>query len=137
MAPPLLHSSSLDVECWTLDVERSSESTSRDPSANAPPSFDVRCSTFDVRCSSRPAILIPPGDPVALADAILLLVDNPELRAALGRGARPRAQAAFDIRIAAAGLARHYREVVDAGRATVPIGTAARSCTAPTRLRGR
>jgi glycosyltransferase involved in cell wall biosynthesis len=53
MVPLVSHSSSLDVECWTLDVERSSESTSRDPSSHAPPSFDVQRSTFDVRRSSE------------------------------------------------------------------------------------
>jgi glycosyltransferase involved in cell wall biosynthesis len=68
---------------------------------------------------AKAAELIPPGDGLALAKAIeRLLADAPE-RLRLGSAARRRAEAAFDIRTAAEGQLRHYREVV--GRKTTGL----------------
>jgi glycosyltransferase involved in cell wall biosynthesis len=61
------------------------------------------------------ARLVPAGDAEALAAAIAELMQNPEERARLGLAARRRAEAAFDIRQAAAGLVRHYRDARGSG----------------------
>jgi len=42
-------------------------------------------------------LVVPPRDPDALAAAINALIADPERRAALGRAARQRAQAEFDL----------------------------------------
>ena len=60
------------------------------------------------------ACLVPPGDATALAAEIRSLLADEPRRAAMSTAARRRADAAFDIRLAAAGLARHYREVLSA-----------------------
>ncbi|MEO6461739.1 MAG: glycosyltransferase, partial [Candidatus Eisenbacteria bacterium] len=44
----------------------------------------------------RDAILVPPGDAQALADALELLAASPDLRRALGTAARERARSEFD-----------------------------------------
>jgi glycosyltransferase involved in cell wall biosynthesis len=58
------------------------------------------------------ARLVPAGDEEALASAIAELAANPQERVRLGQAARRRAEACFDIRQAAAGLVRHYREMI-------------------------
>ncbi len=50
-------------------------------------------------------LLVPPGDPRALADAIARLHDDPALRARLGEAARARVEHDFDLRRNAASLA--------------------------------
>ncbi len=60
---------------------------------------------------SEAAMLIPPDDPRALAEAIEALLLHPERRAVLGQRARGRIVAAFDADRSAAGLLRHYNEV--------------------------
>ena len=42
-------------------------------------------------------LLVPPGDPVALGQAIKLLADNKGLRAQLGRNGRPRAERDYEV----------------------------------------
>ncbi len=63
------------------------------------------------------ARLIPAGDEAALANAVAELISNPQERARLGMAARRRAEAQFDIQLAAAGLVQHYR---DLGRRPLP-----------------
>lgn len=58
------------------------------------------------------ALLVPPDDVASLAAAILRLLEDAELRAAIGRAARQRAEQAFDARQAAAALTAHYRELI-------------------------
>jgi glycosyltransferase involved in cell wall biosynthesis len=56
----------------------------------------------------REALLVAAGDEAALAEAILRLVEDPELRERLGTAARKRALAEFDqVRIAASSLATY------------------------------
>jgi glycosyltransferase involved in cell wall biosynthesis len=60
---------------------------------------------------SHSARLVPPDDPIALSRAMLEVLCDAPLRAALASSARRRAEEAFDIRSAAAGLIEHYRAV--------------------------
>ncbi len=61
-------------------------------------------------------LLVPPGDPEALAAALGRLLDSPELRARLGAAARLRVEQRFTWRAAAAGTAEWYRERIAAVR---------------------
>jgi len=62
-------------------------------------------------------ILVPPGDPEALAKAIAELLAAPEARSQLGARARPRIEAAFSWPRVAEATVSVYREVVEARRA--------------------
>ena len=61
---------------------------------------------------AQAAWLVPPDDPGAMATAILRLLKDADLRAAIGQSARRRAELAFDAQRAAAALGRHYRELI-------------------------
>ncbi len=62
------------------------------------------------------ALLVPPDDAESLAAAIVRLLRDAELRAAIGRAARQRAEQAFDAQQAAEALAAHYRELIASRR---------------------
>ena len=66
------------------------------------------------------ALLIPPRDAKALADAILRLIDDDGLRAQLGRAARARAIGTFDEVRVTETVVRHYQALLDgrSGRAS-------------------
>jgi glycosyltransferase involved in cell wall biosynthesis len=55
-------------------------------------------------------LLVPPGDPPALAAALLELAHDPELRAALGANAK-QAAAAHDVSRTIAAHIKLYREI--------------------------
>lgn len=57
-------------------------------------------------------VVVPAGDSLVIADAVIRLLRDPILRQLLGRAARRRAQQAFDIRQAAARLIKQYHEVL-------------------------
>ena len=61
---------------------------------------------------SQAAVLVPPGDPSALAVAIRPLLLDGQLRKSLGAAARGRAESAFDIVCAAARLTDQYHSVL-------------------------
>lgn len=54
-------------------------------------------------------LLIPPADPEALADAIELLMDNPDFRLTLGKSARERVASSYNLSANAAQLATIFR----------------------------
>ena len=58
------------------------------------------------------AILVPAGDAAALADGIVRVLTDDVMRRAMQGAIRQRAEAAFDVRRAAAGLVRHYRDLM-------------------------
>ena len=65
------------------------------------------------------ALTVVPGDPEALAAAILELLRNPELRARLGAAGRARVLKGFTWRVAAEGCVEQYRALLeDRARAT-------------------
>jgi glycosyltransferase involved in cell wall biosynthesis len=57
------------------------------------------------------ALLVPPDEPGAMADAILRLLTNAALREQLAHAGRRRAEQTFDARHTALALASHYRQV--------------------------
>jgi glycosyltransferase involved in cell wall biosynthesis len=59
----------------------------------------------------REGLVVPPGDPDALASGILRLLGNPELRARMGEAGRRRAEA-FDIRRAVARTEQVYERLL-------------------------
>ena len=67
---------------------------------------------------------MPPGDPRALAQAVIALLEDEERRSALGAAARELAQARYAWPDVAARLAAIYELV--AGRAPAPTGVRVR-----------
>jgi glycosyltransferase involved in cell wall biosynthesis len=61
--------------------------------------------------------LVPPGDPAALADALLLLLGSPSMRAELGAAGRRRVLDRFTWRATAVGTAEQYRALLEMGQA--------------------
>lgn len=61
----------------------------------------------------RSGILVPPCDPVRLAEAIVKLLRNPDLRKRLGKEARERIREKFDIRKLALETQAVYEEVIE------------------------
>jgi glycosyltransferase involved in cell wall biosynthesis len=61
---------------------------------------------------SQSARLVRPDDAAGLAESLVELLGDAALRARLGAAARSRAEAAFDVRRAAAGLVEQYRAAI-------------------------
>jgi glycosyltransferase involved in cell wall biosynthesis len=61
-------------------------------------------------------LLVEPGDPIALADAIERLAGDPDLRSRLGRAGRDRVLGEFDLRVNTAILADRFRAAIEAPR---------------------
>lgn len=68
--------------------------------------------TREVFPNADSALLVPPGDAAALAEAVVDSLQSRDRRAALGRAARRRAEEAFDLRLAAAGTIDQYRQAI-------------------------
>ena len=69
----------------------------------------------EVVADGRTGLLVPPGDPVALADAVNVLVRDQALAAAMGRRGRERVVAEFDWAAIAAQTAGLYAELTGIG----------------------
>ena len=65
---------------------------------------------------NRTGVLVPPGDPAALAEQILVLLDRPELRMQLGNAARKHAEREFNFTEAVKQLERVYDELLNDNR---------------------
>ncbi len=63
--------------------------------------------------SGRTGQLVPPKSPPALAEAIILLLEQPALREQMGRAARRHAEIEFDINVAVKRLEVIYDELLD------------------------
>ncbi len=73
-------------------------------------------SGFDEVCRhSRDALLVPPGDPGALASALIDLIDDPEMRVRLGSSAAARARREHDSPVAAGRYADFFEAVAARG----------------------
>ena len=70
---------------------------------------------------SGTAMLVPRDDPQTMAAAIGTLLTSKARRKALGKAARLRAEALFNIEAATTGLARHYRQVISRRQDDSPI----------------
>lgn len=68
----------------------------------------------DLVLDGETGVLVPPGDPGALADAVLVLLNDPERAAAMGQKARERASA-FSLEAMLAKLDELYCELLDRG----------------------
>lgn len=90
---------------------------------------------FPSECQA--ACLVPPDDAARLAAAMVELLNDAALRARLGAAARCRAQQAFDVRRTAAGLVRHYREVVALLQGYSPESRAHEATCDPLQAQGR
>ena len=77
-------------------------------------------------------LAVPPGDPQALASALLRVLGDADLRARLGAAARARVLEKFTWRAAAIATAERYRALIEAGRDPVDWDRMAAD-----RLRGR
>ena len=66
--------------------------------------------------SGETGLLVPPSDPGALAAALLLALDDPELRVRLGEAGRSRVLERFTWQATARATAEQYREALVAGR---------------------
>jgi glycosyltransferase involved in cell wall biosynthesis len=64
----------------------------------------------------RTASLVPPGDPGALAAALVELLDDPARRDAMGAAGRERAVGRYSWRATAEATAQQYREVIELAR---------------------
>jgi glycosyltransferase involved in cell wall biosynthesis len=67
--------------------------------------------TPEVVADGANGLLVPPRDPAALADGLLRLLGDPELRARMGAAARSRALD-FDIRKAVGRMERVYADLL-------------------------
>lgn len=67
----------------------------------------------EIVTTGETGLLIPPGDPTAMADAIAKLADDAELRETLGRNARVLVEAKFTARIETAQTCQIYEKVLD------------------------
>ncbi len=76
----------------------------------------------EVVAEGETGLLVPPGDPEALAEALNVLVRDPDLAAAMGQAGRARAAAEFEWAEIAAQTAALYRELTSRGALTGGAG---------------
>jgi glycosyltransferase involved in cell wall biosynthesis len=71
---------------------------------------------------SDSGILVPPGDMKALADAMVSLAQNPELRRTMGAAAKERYEKLFSPRVVVPFMVETYRRVTKNGRGSADEG---------------
>ncbi len=79
---------------------------------------DVGTGTTEAIEPGATGLVVQPGSPRALADAIGALLDDPNRREAMGRAARERVLRRHSARVQATSMQRIYEEVADAGSAS-------------------
>jgi glycosyltransferase involved in cell wall biosynthesis len=77
----------------------------------------------DIVDDGETGVLVPPGDPTALREAIRRLLDDPRERARLGRNARRAVETRFSLDGYAATLANLLDELGEAGASRRPAGS--------------
>jgi glycosyltransferase involved in cell wall biosynthesis len=73
-------------------------------------------------------LLVPPGDPEALAAGIVRALNDPELRARIGAAGRERALSMFTWRATAVGTVEQWRILLDDHARAQRDGIAGASC---------
>ncbi|UGY90539.1 glycosyltransferase [Streptomyces gobiensis] len=73
---------------------------------------DVSGARESLHPAQRPACLVPPAEPPALARALTHLLMNPQLRDRLGRQAQEHVRTTYDVRRTAAAVSELYRELL-------------------------
>ena len=68
----------------------------------------------EVVTGGETGLLVPPGEPERLLEAVVALMADAERRAELGRGARRTVETRYALSVVAARLLALYREVVEA-----------------------
>ncbi len=76
----------------------------------------------DIVDDGETGVLVPPGDPGALRDAVRRLLDDTGERARLGRNARRAVESRFSLDVYATTLAAHLDELAEAGASRRPGG---------------
>ena len=79
----------------------------------------------EVVSHGKTGLLVPPGQPAAAADAILVLAGDPGARARFARSARFELGDEFDIRRMVGDLEDLYDDVLAGGRPNTPAATSA------------
>ena len=65
-----------------------------------------------IRVNQETALLILPGNPEKLAEAILKLIQNPELARTMGKEGRKRVEQFYDQRLCVKSIESIYRELL-------------------------
>lgn len=76
-------------------------------------SCEIGTGTTFINTHMETGLIVPPGDPIALAEALNRLLDEPDLSARLGRKARERYESLFSASALGIAYAELYREVVE------------------------
>jgi len=87
----------LDVFVLCSDWEGMSNALLEGMAAGLPVVATAVGGTPDVAVDGGTALLVPPRDPTALAEAIARLLDDPDLRRQMGQAGRERVAAQFDV----------------------------------------
>jgi glycosyltransferase involved in cell wall biosynthesis len=120
----------LDVGVSTSDWEGSPLSVIEYMGAGLPTVATAVGGVPDLIADTVHGRLVPPGDPIALAEAVAQLLREPEMAQEMGRRARERQRREFDLELLVDRLERLYEELLTARRRGRPRRQCARATLA-------